>query len=470
LEPELGTERRTPVPCSRTHPLGDSLRAGSIAHKERGAHASYAILTTMLGLAISAFLFGQTSLSIGSSKVDITPNVPLPLGGYTERGTKLSVPGGDHLFARTVFFQSGKTKIAVVSVETLTIPESLAREVKKRIPSDVFLFLAATHTHSAPDSQMLNDHMTFGIPGIASYQPKWLSWYANKIAAGVRESSVDLIPSQALLTKEAHADYNIGRRKFADPDKEETEILSRFMMERPPTPSSSGGLTISSVTEVPVDVPLILQYAAHGTVYGAKELHTRGDWPGAIADKWSVSVLQGPIGDVLPKDWGPTPEKSIEKIVNGLGTALAKGMTSSVWKSGEPLRAVSMPVKLDPVLPHPTMAKSYGVPQAFADSIVKQFAPTSATIVAFRIGKLAVVGVPGEPTSILGRQIKDAGRRMGFSSVLVCSHVNGWMGYILDPDDYDRGGYEATLSFYGRDEGAKVVEAGIVALKELSGP
>ena len=52
---------------------------------------------------------------------------------------------------------------------------------------------------------------------------------------------------------------------------------------------------------------------------------------------------------------------------------------------------------------------------------------------------------------------------------MVCSHVNGWMGYILAPEDYDRGGYEATLSFYGREEGTKVVEAGIKALKEQHG-
>ena len=65
------------------------------------------------------------------------------------------------------------------------------------------------------------------------------------------------------------------------------------------------------------------------------------------------------------------------------------------------------------------------------------------------------------------RQIRDAGLRMGFKSVLVCSHVNGWMGYILDAADYERGGYEATLSLYGREEGSKVVQSGINALRAL---
>ena len=451
---------------------GGSWVVRGVVHAQRlGPNASnaltpfptYAILKTMLALAAAALLLTPQGLMVSTSKVDITPDDPLPLGGYTERGTKLSIPGGDRLYARTVLFQSGKTKIAVVSVETLTIPESLVREVKKRIPSDVFLFLAATHTHSAPDSQMLNDRMTFSIPGIAKYQPKWLAWYSDKIA----ESVADATKTQsalALIVSEGHADYNIGRRKFADPDKTVAEL---FEVDRPSD--------LQELLHPPMSVPprsdfkpLFLQYAAHGTVYGAKEMHTRGDWPGVAADKFGCEILQGPIGDVLPKDWGPTPADSIAKIVGGLSSAVSKGAGGIVWRQGDLLAALIQPIELDPVTPHPTMAKSYGVPQVFAESIVKQFAPPKADIVAFRLGKLAVVGVPGEPTSILGRQIKDAGRRMGFSSVLVCSHVNGWMGYILDPEDYDRGGYEATLSFYGREEGAKVVQAGIEALKKLS--
>jgi neutral ceramidase len=408
----------------------------------------------MLVALIAPLLMAQTGLSVATATVDITPSEPLPLGGYTERGTKVSIPGGDRLFARTLLFQSGRSRIAVVSVETLTIPESLVKEVKKRIPPDVDLFLAATHTHSAPDSQLLNDQMTFQIPGIASYRPKWLAWYADQISASVKQALLHPRPVESVFARQGHADFNIGRRKFADPDKMVTEVFD--YPERRKGQSEPSDAT-----------PLLLEYAAHGTVYGAKELHLRGDWPGVAAKKFGAEVIQGAIGDVLPKDWGPTPEQSIAKIVKGLSDGLFAGKASYVWRQGDAVGAVDEPIALDPIEPHPTMAKSYGVPEAFAESIVKQFAPPRASIVAFRVGKLAVVGVPGEPTSILGRQIRDAGLRMGYTSVLVCSHVNGWMGYILDPEDYDRGGYEATLSFYGREEGAKVVAAGIEALKAL---
>lgn len=406
----------------------------------------------MLSGLVASILLTPSSLFISTAKVDITPDAALPLGGYSERGSKVSVPGGDRLYARTVLFRSGGTKIALVSVETLTIPESLVREVKKLIPADVFLFMGATHTHSAPDSQMLNDRMTFFIPGIAKYNPKWLTWYADKIAKSVNRSLGE--PASGVREvdiRQAHVDVNIGRRKFADPDKLATEIDADEV-----GPGRKSG------------VRLALEYAAHGTIYTSHELQTRGDWPGAVSDESGVAVIQGAIGDVLPKEYGKSSPESVQIVRDRLLRSLESAKEQPVWKPGQPIETASVPISLDPIKPHPTMAKSYGVPEAFADSIVGQFAPPKASITSFRIGKLAIVGVPGEPTSILGREIRDAGRRMGFSSVLVCSHVNGWMGYILDPADYDRGGYEATLSFYGREEGAKVVEAGVSALHALS--
>jgi len=124
-------------------------------------------------------------------------------------------------------------------------------------------------------------------------------------------------------------------------------------------------------------------------------------------------------------------------------------------------------IRLDPKKPHPTFAKSNRIPESMAQGLVNQFAPSSDDIAAVRLGSLIFIGVPGEPTSILGNQIKQAGLKMGFKVVLVCSHVNGWMGYILDPKDYDEGGYEATLSFYGRREGDRVVDAAVKALRKL---
>lgn len=387
-------------------------------------------------------------LLVSVASEDLTPPELLPLGGYTERHGALAEPGGDTLHARVEVFRSAGQTIAVASVEMLTVPDSLSREVRAAIPKTVHLFLAATHTHCAPDSQMLNDRMKLTVPGIASFKRKWLNWYATAIARAVnRALKSQGEPVEAVQIFESHPGANRGRRKLAEPDDLLTEVSAR----------------LSDRTE-----NLIWHYAAHPVIYGPEELQTRSDWPGAIAERFHTLVLQGAIGDVSPNADGPTAADRMAQWLGRIDRAEAKRRGPfKVWPGGD-FKWVEAKIGLNRPAPHPTFAKVYHVPVALAQMAVTQFAPTSASISAFRIGSLAVVGVPGEPTSHLGRRIRDAGRALGFRSVLVVSHVNGWIGYILGSADYDRGGYEATLSLYGREEGDRVVDAGIQALKELA--
>lgn len=122
------------------------------------------------------------------------------------------------------------------------------------------------------------------------------------------------------------------------------------------------------------------------------------------------------------------------------------------------LAVTQAPIQLDPVTAHPDFATSYKVPAFLSQQIVQKFAPTSALVTLVKIGSLTLVGVPGEPTSRVGQLIESAIQRKG-QTVLVLSHVNGWIGYILDPEDYRRGGYEATLAFHGPETSTRVVEA-----------
>lgn len=388
-------------------------------------------------------------LTIQTAKVDITPSEPLPLGGYTERGNKLSEPGGDRLYARCVLLSQGSVKIAVVSAEMLTIPESLYREVAARIPSDIRLFLSATHTHSAPDSQILNERSTLNIPGIANFRPRWLDWYAGKVAGSVTLAARSTEARMGkFVSTQAAVSVNRGRRELAKPDPLLTVVGDPF--------------------------PLFSHYSAHAVIYGPSNLKLRGDWPGALATYNELGavaelrvqpVLLGAIGDVSPAvDRGTEEERLIEMTTAfGVSQTHAKRVTTGVV----PISWATVGIPLRPTRAHPDFAKTNGIPNALAQDIVSRFAPPAASISAFRIGKLAVVGIPGEPTSILGRQIVTYGKKLGFNPVLVVSHVNGWMGYILDPNDYDRGGYEATLSFYGREQGNKVVESAKTALAKL---
>lgn len=356
--------------------------------------------------------------------VDITPTDPLPMGGYTARGDALGSTGDERLTARVLLLSEGPRKAALVSLEGLTIPESLVREVRSRIPAGIGLFLAATHTHSAPDTQMLNDRMTFRIPGIAIYNPAELKRVADLVAEGIKQAqSAEPEPGEWRLT-EAAAALNRGRREGAQPDPAVWRLAKGQR--------SALGL-----------------YAAHATLLNEKRLTWSGDWPGAWMRRRSSPVLAGAIGDVSPAAESPQ--------------AMADGLEEAVGESkslGEPgFHFAAEPIDLGPRTAAPSFAQEFGAPPALGQLLVSRFAPEKAEVTALRLGSMTIIGIPGEPSSHLGRRIAARGRALGLGSVLVASHVNGWMGYILEADDMAKGGYEAALGFYGPGAAQKVFEA-----------
>jgi neutral ceramidase len=372
-------------------------------------------------------------IAVSTSSIDIVPPQPFTLGGYTARLGKLAEPGGDPLKARTMVFRGGGTTIALVSAELLTIPESLRREVESRIPGNVELFLAATHTHCAPDSQALNERMTLAVPGIAKFKQEQLDWMADRIAEGIdRALSGSGIQVETFGMKVGHVEANRRRRPLAAPSKL-AQVIS---------------LKLSHDAMGTQYLPAIVHYAAHATFYGPERMQTSGDWPGNVeAARAGFMVLQGAIGDVSPAAEGPTPEARISRFWSTFAEELDRKQASDV--SADRLSFASSAIALPAVVAHPDFAKNNKVPEAIAQGFVKQFAPTEASIVGIRLGKIAILGVPGEPTSALGKRIRDEGQRQGFTYVLVCSHVNGWLGYILEAEDYRRGGYEASLAMHG---------------------
>lgn len=210
---------------------------------------------------------------------------------------------------------------------------------------------------------------------------------------------------------------------------------------------------------------LLFDYAAHAVFFGPERLQTSADWPGRIANRFGCPVLADAIGDVSPAAPGATPEARIDAFDRAMGAAISAG---SVRNEAAQLAFLRESFELGPPSAHPSMGKAYHVPQSVVEGLVKSFAPREAQITGIRVGRVAILGIPGEPTSILGEKIRAIGARLGFDATLVVSHTNGWCGYLLDPEDYDRGGYEATLSFYGREQGDRVVRSAVRALIGLA--
>jgi len=72
-------------------------------------------------------------------------------------------------------------------------------------------------------------------------------------------------------------------------------------------------------------------------------------------------------------------------------------------------------------------------------------------------GKITLlVTLPGEPLLELGWEVYNDTLKMGFDTTFLCGYSNNHMGYFATPNEYDLGGYESQMTFWGRDTSEKI--------------
>ncbi|UCH36259.1 MAG: hypothetical protein JSV65_07870, partial [Armatimonadota bacterium] len=79
-------------------------------------------------------------------------------------------------------------------------------------------------------------------------------------------------------------------------------------------------------------------------------------------------------------------------------------------------------------------------------------------IMAMRISDVLLLGVPGEATAEVGLEIEARARQFAFDLPVVVGLANDEIAYILAREDYERGEYEAEMSFFGPTLGPVIVD------------
>ena len=80
------------------------------------------------------------------------------------------------------------------------------------------------------------------------------------------------------------------------------------------------------------------------------------------------------------------------------------------------------------------------------------------------IGPVAMVGLPGEPFTGIGRGLKAA---EGWELVMPCCLTNGSEGYFPMQDAYDEGGYESRSSYFKAGVAEFLIDEGRKLLADL---
>jgi hypothetical protein len=208
------------------------------------------------------------------------------------------------------------------------------------------------------------------------------------------------------------------------------------------------------------------------------------------------AYAQGAAGDVSCRFTrrGQTFEE-VGRLGGIVGEAGLEGADRAVPIAGEPLlvasRTVSLPVRSFPSPQESAsrledarsrleeVARSGADPATLrlAESLVEGYTAelligerrevleTEAEVTAIRLGDAAVVALPGEPFTSVGRAIRE---RSPVRHTMVLGYAGGYIGYVPDRGAYESGGYEALVSWLEPAAADILVDAAARLLAELS--
>jgi hypothetical protein len=394
--------------------------------------------------------------------------MPVPLGGYAGRRGAPATGVQTLIFARALVVTRQMKKAALVSADLCFLPANIKAAVAQRLvaagitdlPADS-LFLAATHTHTAPDPlAMHTGNRIADLKGWPRFEMRLLDFTVERIAGAIVEANRRLAPALlgSTMTQAGHLNQN-----------------------RRGDPITDGELTALKITGLDGKVrAAVINYAAHPTLYDEKMMAISPDWPGVMTErlervfgKETVCLfMNGAEGDARPKGAeGTTPE---ERIANygAKVAAIAQGALEKITSGvqGE-LDVWTETVVLPPRKPNGWFllaAMQLGLTGGRAKELVQALMPEKTTLAFLRLGDTLWIGMPCEPTGAIGMAAKRAARQAGAPHPAIVALTNDWLAYCLTPEQYRAGSYEASMSFYGDALGPALLAALQSGLKRVA--
>lgn len=372
-----------------------------------------------------------TSTLAGAATINITPELPVPMSGYTSRDQP-SRGVHDEIFARAFVFDDGKNKACLIQADVIGFSMEFADEINAEIEKKTgiprsSIMLTAAHNHGGPTTR------AYGEPANANLTA-YLSELKKNIVAVASDAFNKRVPVSTGFGK-GTCTMNINRRAR----------------------DSEGGITLGRNPDGPCDhdvdvvrfdnthsepIGLLVNWPCHATASGWENYQITGDWPGAAAryinkhfkEGLPVAITAGASGDINPI-YGPGNDfKEIDAIGLVLGeeiVAITKQITSGKPGTVRTLfREIEVPGKEKSATRMPNEKIIPGKPTKLRFSVIK-------------IGSIVLAGISGELMTSIGMQVKE---QSPFNRTIILTHTNGSSGYLCTDAAYQEGGYEPMVS------------------------
>lgn len=390
----------------------------------------------LIGFLLTAPPFSASAeLLAGAGQADITPPVGTPSAGYSDRMGRRMEGVHDRLLATALVIDNGDKMIAFVGVDHLGYGKDMVRAVRRALvfnagTRDCDVYLGASHTHSGGGAHMkLPPIIAQFISG--TYNRDAYRLYIDGAVQAIKDAVENLAPAR------------VGIGYGHEPS------LHSYRGDHPPyvvPPHDVAVIKVTTPEGAPVAV--LFNYAAHATVLGADNLLFSSDFVGPARDH--LAELIG--GDVQPifingaqGDLSPSPPSAQDPFVRCdlMGTALAEEVWS-IWNATETCDTLKIETK----------SRQCGLKRSELNAIVLN------DLEAF-------VTVPGEMTCMYDIRLKQFGGWLGFNHVSILGLTNGAQGYIVTPESWRHGTYEALASLGGKYQGQVIEETACTLLHLL---
>jgi Neutral/alkaline non-lysosomal ceramidase, N-terminal len=425
------------------------------------AHGTRCVLAGILVLMVEAASLAAEPpvLRGGAARVDLTPPLEMKaaLGGYGARMSKPATGVHDAIWAKALVLAKGERRFALVTADVLAFPPGFKAAVLDRLGTNGWsanqVLLLASHSHASIDMMALHPGNTFGIPQVGIFQKELFERTARQLAKVIGDAEKNLVAIEVGSSTTRVPDRNRNRRK-------------------------GGGVHDTALTVTRIDtlggrpLAVLVNWTAHPTFMDAEDMLFSGGWPGhlqrtvegLIGQGVTVMFYNGAEGDQSPvppdcsSDWERAEQYGLE-------------MGILAWRAWEKLKPRQTGVfdfhtetiLLPPRRPHPDFMKTggaeYGLNQPMMKEFLERLVPAQTHSTCVRLGDLVILGTPGEMAAGLGLDLKERARRVTRAPcVTIGGLADEWVSYILSAEEYRKGGYEASMSFYGEDLGKTIVE------------
>ncbi len=277
--------------------------------------------TRLRRLLIAALLIGTTAINTGpalaggalwaaAGKVDITPDLKkesIWLAGYGAKGRR---PEGVHdpLHARALVVSDGEKTAALVAVDVLGVFREEAEAIRRLLGwtgDKRYLFIAATHTHSGPDTVGL-----WGpLPGVSGVDERYRKRVREAVVSLVRDLSGRLERVE-LRAASAKVDPKGLCRDSRDPVVIDDELNALQLRAAPAADLSAatpagGPRSGSSSARV---VATLVRWSCHPEVLGSKNRRVSADYAGELCSRveeragGACVFFSGSIGGLMTPD------------------------------------------------------------------------------------------------------------------------------------------------------------------------